>query len=330
MLNTFLAFLHEHGLVLTPPAVGAVLLLVVRYVVGLQTPEQWVSLGERFPRVQGFFRFLRGAGLDPVKAVQGLVQMVTGTVTPDSALRAAELAVENAALRAALARLGASPAAVIEAAEVGRASAAPNPQSGRAALSALLVLVVGFTAVLPLCVALTGCLRPTPPSDGGTSTPAAWTDTASTVLHALAWALPAAEVIVDATVPEPQRAVVDRAIAGTVEAATGLQSALDAYVARGGDRCAAYAAVGGLTRAFVVLAQTLADQGIALGTTLTPIVQSLGAIADQLVPACQADAGFASAGDATARTLRAIEADAAAHGRVLRPVLDGLHPAVTQ
>ena len=184
-------------------------------------------------------------------------------------------------------------------------------------------------AVLLSGAVLVGCPRPTPPSDGGTSTPTAWTDTASVVLHALAWALPAAEVVVDATVPDPARAVVDRAIAGTREAATGLQSALDAYNARGGDRCAAYAAVGGLTRAFVVLAQTLADQGIALGTTLTPIVESLGAVADQLVPACQSDAGFASAGDATGRTLRAIEADAAAHGRVLRPALDGLRPAVT-
>jgi hypothetical protein len=198
-------------------------------------------------------------------------------------------------------------------------------QSGSADVATLAFLgAVG--AVLLSGAVLVGCPRPTPPSDGGTSTPAAWTDTASVVLHALAWALPAAEVVVDATVPQPARAAVDRAIAGTVEAATGLQSALDAYTARGGDRCVAYAAVGGLTRAFVVLAQTLADQGIALGSTLTPIVQSLGAIADQLVPACQVDAGFASAGDATGRALRAIEADAAAHGRMLRPVLDGLRP----
>ena len=165
MLTAFIAFLHEHGLVLTPPAVGAVLLLVARYVVGLQTPEQWVSLGERFPRVQGFFRFLRGAGLDPVKAVQGLVQMITGTVTPDSALRAAELAVENAALRAALARLGASPAAVVEAAAVGRAPSLPNPQSGRAPVEVLLAIVVGLSVVLPLGIALTGCPK-LPPVSG--------------------------------------------------------------------------------------------------------------------------------------------------------------------
>lgn len=165
MFQTILTFLRAHGVVLTWPAVGAALLLAARYLLNLRTPEQWVALGERSPRLQGLLRFARGAGLDPVKALQGIEQMLTGVVTPDSALRAAELAIENAALRAALARLGASPSTVIEAAAVGRTPSTPNPQSGRAALSALLALVVGLTVVLPLGVALMGCPK-LPPVSG--------------------------------------------------------------------------------------------------------------------------------------------------------------------
>lgn len=60
------------------PVCSGVLVLVLRS----RTPREWVELGERWPRVQGFVRFLRGAGLDPVKAVAGLRQFVTGRVPP--------------------------------------------------------------------------------------------------------------------------------------------------------------------------------------------------------------------------------------------------------
>ncbi len=171
--------------------------------------------------------------------------------------------------------------------------------------------------------------QPPPPSDGGVFTPSAWTDTVSTVLHTIAWSIPAAQMIVDNLIPGDARPVVDRAFVAVQDAAVRLQTALDAYNTRGGDRCVAYAAVGGVTTAMVSLAQVLADNGIGLGNTLIPVIQSLGAVADRLVPACQLDAGYASVGERSMVRVRAIEASAMADGRVLRPVLNNLHP-VTQ
>ena len=58
------------------PIISAALILVLRS----RTPEQWVALGERSPRVQGVVRLLRAVGLDPAKAVSALVQIVTARV----------------------------------------------------------------------------------------------------------------------------------------------------------------------------------------------------------------------------------------------------------
>ena len=169
--------------------------------------------------------------------------------------------------------------------------------------------------------------QPPAPSDGGVvSTPSSWTDTVATVLHTIAWSVPAAQMIVDGLVPATARPVVDRSFVAVQDAATRLQTALDAYNARGGDRCAAYAAVGGVTTAMVSLAQVLADNGIGLGNTLIPVIQSLGAVTDQLVPACQLDAGYASVGEGPMLQIHAIEASAQARGVVLRPALNSLHP----
>lgn len=43
-----------------------------------RTPEQWVALGEDYPRVAGFIRLMRAVGLDPAKAVSGLIEITTG------------------------------------------------------------------------------------------------------------------------------------------------------------------------------------------------------------------------------------------------------------
>lgn len=172
-----------------------------------------------------------------------------------------------------------------------------------------------------LCAVSLGC-TPTPPVDGGTAvTPSGWTSTARVVLDTLRWAVPAARAITDAVLTDPARAQVGRALDATGEAARELGAAVDAYELRGGDRCAAHAAVGGLHRALVGLARVLADNGIALGTTLERVVDGVASIADALVPACDRDAGWSSVGDRANAELRAI-----ATGRVLRRVLDDLRP----
>lgn len=58
------------------PIVSAVVLAVAKR----RTPEEWIALGERSPRVQGVLRFLRAAGFDTTDAMRGVMQIVTGRV----------------------------------------------------------------------------------------------------------------------------------------------------------------------------------------------------------------------------------------------------------
>ncbi len=186
-----------------------------------------------------------------------------------------------------------------------------------------LILAMMFIASL----AFVSCKPPPRPSpDTPAVTPSSWTDTARTVLSTLAWALPAAHVVTDAILPEPARSVVGRALDGVADAAERLHAALDAYDARGGDRCAAHAAVGGVRAALVAAAQTLVDHGIALGRVLERVTDATAALVDELVPGCDPDAGWRSAGRDTNAELRAIELRATARGVILRRDLDALHP----
>ncbi len=195
-------------------------------------------------------------------------------------------------------------------------------ERGSVRVGTMLALCVAVLVASVTGAVLTGC-PPTPPVDGGVAvTPSGWTSTARVVLDTLRWAVPAARAITDSVVPEPARTQVGRALDATGDAARELSAAVDAYEIRGGDRCAAHAAVGGLHRALVGLARVLADSGIALGTTLERVVDGVASIADALVPACDRDAGWASAGDRANAELRAIST-----GRgPLRRVLDDLRP----
>jgi hypothetical protein len=179
--------------------------------------------------------------------------------------------------------------------------------------------------VAVLCLACVTC-HPQPPSPSTPVQVSTWTDTARTVLVTVRWSVPAAKVVVGAVVSEPGRSTVLRSLDGVAEAADGLQSSLDAYEHAGGDQCAAKAAVAGLSSAIVSLARTLADNGIALGSTLERVADSVGSIADALVPACDRDAGWSSAGVALGVELRRVQSEAVARGRVLRHVLDDLQP----
>lgn len=184
-----------------------------------------------------------------------------------------------------------------------------------------------FSAPMLLCgalgAALTGC-PPTPPVDGGVAvTPTGWTSTARIVLSTLGWAVPAARAITDSVLADPARTQVGRALDATGDAAREMQAAVDAYETRGGDRCVARAATAGLHRAIVGLARVLVSNGIALGTTLERVVDGVASIADALTPACDPDAGWASAGDSANREVRAIHDAARAP---LRRVLDDLRP----
>jgi len=184
-------------------------------------------------------------------------------------------------------------------------------------------IVGGTLATTALGLALLGCPRPGPVDGGPAVTVASWTQTARTVLATLSWAIPAARAITNGVLYEPARTVVGRALDATGDAARELGAAVEAYEQRGGDRCAAHAAVGGLHRALVGLARTLADNGIGLGVTLERVADGVGSIADALVPACDLDAGWSSTGDRINAQLREVRSTARGP---LRPLLDDLRP----
>jgi len=183
-----------------------------------------------------------------------------------------------------------------------------------------------LSLVLVLSLSVSAC-EPRPSVDGGPAvTPTAWTDTARVVLSTLRWAIPAARVVLHAILEEPARSVVDRALDAVADAAGRLGGALDTYEARGGSRCTAHAAAGAVTEALLQLSQVLADHGVALGSTLERVVDASAALVDTLIPACDRDAGLASAGDGANGRLRAILNGARARGVVLRHDLDDLRP----
>ena len=56
------------------PIVSAVLNVILR----TRTPEEWVERCEKYPRFAALTRLVRSVGLDPVKMVQALGELVAG------------------------------------------------------------------------------------------------------------------------------------------------------------------------------------------------------------------------------------------------------------
>ena len=316
MFITVGLWLKAHAL-LAWPLVSALLILVFR----TRTPEEWVRLGETQPRIQGLLRLLRGVGLDPVKALEGLSQLLTGRTSIDA--RDAEIAM----LRARLSTLVAAQA---------QATPPRSPllgpsrtgQSGRAYVGPLAVFAAPALAFALLLACTHGCHpQPVPSSDGAVVSVGGWTDTARQVLSTIAWAVPAARAVITSILPAPAAAIVGRVLDTVADAAQRLRVALDAYSARGGDRCAVYAAVGALDAALSQLTQSLVDHGIALGAVFERAFDAVLSIADNLIPSCDAtDAGWTSAGARGNAYIRSVERAAAARGVILRRDLDNIRP----
>ena len=56
------------------PIVSAVLNVLLR----TRTPEEWIERCEKYPRFAALTRLVRSVGLDPVKMVQALGELVAG------------------------------------------------------------------------------------------------------------------------------------------------------------------------------------------------------------------------------------------------------------
>lgn len=57
------------------PVLSAIVNVAFRF----RTPEEWVAFGESWPRVAHLLRFIRAAGLDPVKSLRALQDVVKGS-----------------------------------------------------------------------------------------------------------------------------------------------------------------------------------------------------------------------------------------------------------
>jgi hypothetical protein len=255
-----------------------------------------------YPRLRAAVEALAALGPDVLRAVLQLARAVSGRPLPSLDLDARDA--ELASLRAQVARL--------QAREL-RADLRGHASHG------VLATIVALAAVVMLAA---GCPpRPTP--EPGPSQPVSgWTSTARAVLSTLRWALPAARAVTDSLLSDPPRTQVARALDAAADAAGRLDVALSAYESRGGDRCVAHAAAGGVVVALEQLADVLADNGIALGVVLGRVVDGAASIVDALVPACAADAGWTSAGDLANGRLRLTEDVARRRGIALRRDLD--------
>lgn len=200
------------------------------------------------------------------------------------------------------------------------------PVVGTVVRRAAATLAAGAVALACL-VGPMGCTpRPVLPSDATVQVQSSWTQEARVVLSTVSWIVPAARGVLGVILPDPARAIVSRALDGVSDAASRLSSALDAYDARGGDRCAAHAAAGAVVVALEELAGVLTDQGVAFGVPLGRLLDGAASLVDELAPACAIDAGWSAAGDSANHLVGALEDSARRRGVALRRDLDTLRP----
>lgn len=210
---------------------------------------------------------------------------------------------------------------VVHAPRVPRVPLAPS-QAGRASVLALLACLA-----LPVPAYFACVPNDVRPQDAAVVHASSWTDSARRVLSALSWAVPSARAVLAQILPWAEAEIVGRVCDGVADAAHGLEVALDAYDARGGDACVAKSAAAGVRVALLEMADTLAREGIALGVPLGRVIDAASSIIDNLVPACPTDGGaWQSSGDTANDHLHAIDESARARGIVLRRDLDAIRP----
>ena len=56
------------------PLISAVFNVAFRF----RTPEEWIAFGEKWPRVAGLIRLVRATGVEPVKMLSSLQDVVKG------------------------------------------------------------------------------------------------------------------------------------------------------------------------------------------------------------------------------------------------------------
>lgn len=81
---------------------------VVNVLCRVKSPEAWIALCEKVPRLAALLRLVRGLGIDPVKAINAIKELLSGKarVDPATATGNAKYVIEVAAdVEAAIAKL---------------------------------------------------------------------------------------------------------------------------------------------------------------------------------------------------------------------------------
>jgi len=96
-MEPIMQFWEEHG-VMVLATLWLVLSAVINSLLRTRTPEGWVELGMNYPRLAAVIKFLRAIGVDPVKAVKAIAQLISGKaekskeVLPEKAKLAVDVA----------------------------------------------------------------------------------------------------------------------------------------------------------------------------------------------------------------------------------------------
>jgi hypothetical protein len=75
-MDAAIQFWNDHQVTIT--AITLWLLSgIFNFLTRFKTPEEWVEFGERYPRIQNVIRAIRALGLDPVKLISVLGEILT-------------------------------------------------------------------------------------------------------------------------------------------------------------------------------------------------------------------------------------------------------------
>jgi hypothetical protein len=87
---------HAAAIHLAVPIVCGALYTVIQVMLRLAPLASWVAIAEKSPRVASFVRLLGALGIQPLPALQALIDMLRGQASPGTVASAAALEVSSA------------------------------------------------------------------------------------------------------------------------------------------------------------------------------------------------------------------------------------------
>lgn len=98
-MSDFVAYLTEHHaqIVYTAGGLLAALNVIITLALRFRPLTDWVALAERSPRIAALVRLMGALGIQPVPALQALIDFIRGSASPGTVAAAKTLAVSSSA-----------------------------------------------------------------------------------------------------------------------------------------------------------------------------------------------------------------------------------------